>query len=401
MVNYLRINTQNYGLTGAAKKLTMLTRFVTTVFPRVEKELQGWKEIIDKAADQELRQQGLASIEKKKFHCLGGSVYTLMEGAHQDTLFFIVALQTISDYLDNLCDRADCLDMAAFRQLHLAFTDALEPEDTAGSRDYYSLYPHKDDGGYLASLVAECRKVLIQLPSYQLVKEDVMDLASLYSSLQTYKHTYIPLREGYLQEFFAEHRTELPGLDWWEFAAATGSTLGIFALIAAATTEKDYLSRIDKKTASLVAACCEAGARIREASPEEVDAHAAFGRNLGMCFQIIDDILDFTADEKTLGKPANSDFSQGILTLPVIYLLQDSNWSQPVRRMIAKRSFTNDELSFVKEGIHKTTSLQLAYQKALEYQDRARACLASLTTTPEPVRPIFHRITEMVIDRIR
>jgi heptaprenyl diphosphate synthase len=168
-----------------------------------------------------------------------------------------------------------------------------------------------------------------------------------------------------------------------------------------ATTEKDYLSRIDKKTASLVAACCEAGARIREASPEEVDAHAAFGRNLGMCFQIIDDILDFTADEKTLGKPANSDFSQGILTLPVIYLLQDSNWSQPVRRMIAKRSFTNDELSFVKEGIHKTTSLQLAYQKALEYQDRARACLASLTTTPEPVRPIFHRFTEMVIDRIR
>jgi tetraprenyl-beta-curcumene synthase len=238
MVNYLRINTQNYGLTGAAKKLTMLTRFVTTVFPRVEKELQGWKEIIDKAADQELRQQGLASIEKKKFHCLGGSVYTLMEGAHQDTLFFIVALQTISDYLDNLCDRADCLDMAAFRQLHLAFTDALEPEDTAGSRDYYSLYPHKDDGGYLASLVAECRKVLIQLPSYQLVKEDVMDLASLYSSLQTYKHTYIPLREGYLQEFFAEHRTELPGLDWWEFAAATGSTLGIFALIAAAARTK-------------------------------------------------------------------------------------------------------------------------------------------------------------------
>ncbi|HBI27484.1 MAG TPA: DUF2600 domain-containing protein [Peptococcaceae bacterium] len=234
MVNYLRSSIQNYGLTGTTKKLTMLTRFVTTVFPGVEKELRGWKEMIGKAGDQELRQQGLASIEKKRFHCLGGSVYTLMEGAHQDTLSFIVALQTISDYLDNLCDRADCLDMAAFRQLHLAFTDALEPERAEDSIGYYSLYPHQDDAGYLASLVAECRRIIIQLPSYHLVKEDVIHLASLYCSLQTYKHTHIPLREGYLQEFFAEHRAETPGLDWWEFAAATGSTLGIFSLIAAA-----------------------------------------------------------------------------------------------------------------------------------------------------------------------
>ncbi|MDD2555316.1 MAG: polyprenyl synthetase family protein [Syntrophaceticus sp.] len=168
-----------------------------------------------------------------------------------------------------------------------------------------------------------------------------------------------------------------------------------------AITEQDYLSRIDKKTASLVAACCEAGARIRGASPPEVDAHAAFGHNLGMCFQIVDDILDFTADEKTLGKPADSDFSQGILTLPVIYLLQDSNWSQPVRRILAKRSCTNDELSYVKKGIHKTASLQLAYEKALQYQDKAKACLASFPTTPEPVRSIFHKLTEMVMERIK
>lgn len=234
MVKDLVINTQEYGISGTAKKLTMLTRFVTTVFPRVEKELQGWKKLIDKASDQELRQQGLASIEKKRFHCQGGSVYTLIKGADQDTLSFIVALQTISDYLDNLCDRADCLDMAAFRQLHLAFTDALEPEGTEESRDYYRFYPHQDDAGYLESLVAQCRKILIQLPSYHLVKEDVLHLASLYCSLQTYKHTHLPFREGYLQEFFAEHRNETPGLDWWEFAAATGSTLGIFSLVAAA-----------------------------------------------------------------------------------------------------------------------------------------------------------------------
>lgn len=166
-------------------------------------------------------------------------------------------------------------------------------------------------------------------------------------------------------------------------------------------TEQNYLSRIDKKTASLVAACCEGGARIRGASPEEVAAHAAFGHNLGMCFQIIDDILDFTADEKTLGKPADSDFSQGILTLPVIYLLQDSNWSQPVKRILDKGSCTNDELSYVKEGMRRTASLQLAYAKALEYQNRAKACLVSFSTTPESVRSIFSNITEMVMERTK
>ncbi|CEO87370.1 conserved hypothetical protein [Syntrophaceticus schinkii] len=325
------IGIQN-GISSARKKLTMLTRFVTRVFPGVEKELKRWQEVVSTAGDPELRQQGLASIEKKKFHCLGGSVYTLMEGAHQDTLSFIVALQTISDYLDNLCDRAGCLDMAAFRRLHLAFTDALEPENThsaqltgipqisteedkpdedkrgvvtssaqasaahratidalepenthsaqltrilhlasadgdkqavvtSGTRasaahratadalepdgstdgsaeggigDYYSLYPHQDDAGYLKSLVEECRNIIRRLPSYQLVQEDVLRLASLYCDLQTYKHTHIPLREGYLERWFAEHATKVPELDWWEFAAATGSTLGIFALIAAA-----------------------------------------------------------------------------------------------------------------------------------------------------------------------
>lgn len=227
----LGIGIQN-GISGTRKKLAMLTRFVTQVFPRVEKELKGWQEMINTAGDPELRRQGLASIEKKKFHCLGGSVYTLMEGAHQDTLSFIVALQTISDYLDNLCDRVGCLDMSAFRQLHLAFTDALQPDGAVA--DYYSLYPHQDDAGYLNSLVGECRKTLKQLPSYHLVKKEAMNLASLYCDLQTYKHTHIPLREGYLEGWFAEHMPKYPELAWWEFAAATGSTLGIFALIAAA-----------------------------------------------------------------------------------------------------------------------------------------------------------------------
>jgi tetraprenyl-beta-curcumene synthase len=223
---------QDQGIVGTKKMLVLLTRFVARVFPKVEKELHRWQEHIKTAGDQELCCQGLASIEKKKFHCLGGSVYTLMEGAHEETLSFIVAFQTISDYLDNLCDRAGCLDAEAFRQLHLAFTDALEPDEPL--KDYYALYPYKDDAGYLQSLVMECRRVLEKLPSYDIIKMSVLRLASLYCDLQTYKHTHHHLREKHLSDWFAGHTDKYPELYWWEFAAATGSTLGIFALIAAA-----------------------------------------------------------------------------------------------------------------------------------------------------------------------
>lgn len=226
------IGIEKQGIVGTQKMLALLTRFVTRVFPRVEKELKRWQELIRTAGDAELRHQGLASIEKKKFHCLGGSIYTLMEGAHEETLSFIVAFQTISDYLDNLCDRAGCLDAAAFRQLHLAFTDALEPDKPL--HDYYRLYPYKDDAGYLQALVEECRRITGKLPSYHIVKENALKLALLYCDLQTYKHTYHQLREKQLQDWFARYAADYPDLYWWEFAAATGSTLGIFALIAAA-----------------------------------------------------------------------------------------------------------------------------------------------------------------------
>ncbi len=162
-------------------------------------------------------------------------------------------------------------------------------------------------------------------------------------------------------------------------------------------SEEDYLSRIDKKTASLVAACCGAGATIRGASQEEADACTAFGRNLGMCFQIIDDLLDFTSDEETLGKPTGSDFSQGILTLPVIYLLEHSGWREPIKKILEKRSCTSDDLSFVAEAADKTKSIQRAYRKAREFQEKAGECLSFIPTTP--VHPILYRLTELTMTR--
>ncbi len=224
---------------GMYRRMGLVANFTVSIFPEVERELGRWRQWLEKAEDPELRRQGLASIGKKRFHAQGGGVYALSMSAgysgtdsRRNLVAFIVAFQTISDYLDNLCDRAGCLESAAFRQLHLACTDALDPY--GGIVDYYQMYPYRDDGGYLAALVRQCRDVLQGLASYHLVQDEALRLARLYCDLQVYKHTHRDLREDLLQDWFAAHAAAYHGLDWWEFAAATGSTLGIFALCAAA-----------------------------------------------------------------------------------------------------------------------------------------------------------------------
>ncbi len=220
-------------LAAITSNLILLVRFVRKVFPLVDIELCHWKNYAATHGSRELTEQALASISTKKFHCQGGSVYSLYPGVHTpDFVRLVVALQTISDYLDNLCDRAGIADETAFRQLHLAMTDALDPDRPFS--DYYAAYPYKEDGGYLQSLVAACRKEIAKLPSYQLVKAEALRQAGLYSELQTYKHLDPLVRERKMLAWINPHLPYYPGITAWEFAAATGSTLGMFMLCAAA-----------------------------------------------------------------------------------------------------------------------------------------------------------------------
>jgi tetraprenyl-beta-curcumene synthase len=186
----------------------------------------------------------MASIRMKKFHCQGGSIYSLYPGCDIDNMIkLIVALQNISDYLDNLCDRTETKDENSFRQLHLAFTDALQPEMSI--HDYYSLYPHKEDGGYLNKLVTTCRECIGKLPAYELAKPHAIKLGRLYSELQIYKHLDMDIREKKVIEWSQQNMKEYPDITNWEFAAATGSTLGIFMLFASASDKRCTTKTID------------------------------------------------------------------------------------------------------------------------------------------------------------
>lgn len=209
----------------------MIRCFLQKILLEVNREVDRWQCYACDHMTGLLQEQALASIANKKFHCQGGGFYALYPGINaQEFVPFIVALQTISDYLDNLCDRASVTEETAFRQLHLAITDALDP--TAEHKDYYAQYPYREDGGYLDQLVHTCQDVLRPLPGYPAIRHDLLRLGTLYSELQTYKHIDVSLREQAMLDWL--HVVNTTELSHWEFAAATGSTLGMFMLAAAA-----------------------------------------------------------------------------------------------------------------------------------------------------------------------
>jgi len=104
-----------------------------------------------------------------------------------------------------------------------------------------------------------------------------------------------------------------------------GQVLELQHLFDVTRSEEDYTSAIEGKTASLFATACRIGGMVTHVDEPTLDALTRYGHHLGLCFQIIDDVLDLTADEETLGKPAGQDLVEGIYTLPVIYALAEDS----------------------------------------------------------------------------
>lgn len=213
------------------RKFLLLTRYVAS-FSKTKSLLKQWWSI-SKQLPSKLQEQAQASLKLKAFHCIGGSIYALYPDVnHKVMLQAIVALQTISDYLDNLCDRMRVNDDQAFRQLHLSFTEALDPNTPLS--DYYRYYPYQE-GIYLKSLVDNCREAIRQMPYYRQHQSLILQLASYYCELQILKHLQ-PDGELRLKQWI-NNEFKNTALGWNEWAAATGSTLGIFMLFAASFHE--------------------------------------------------------------------------------------------------------------------------------------------------------------------
>lgn len=162
-------------------------------------------------------------------------------------------------------------------------------------------------------------------------------------------------------------------------------------------TEQQYLHNIYRKTAALMEACCSAGASLAGLADDAVLLFKAYGRHLGLAFQITDDVLDITGKSSLIGKPVRSDLREGIITLPLIYLLEDPVWGSHLREVIEKRDFSSIALSFLDYPDCINGPVRRALARAAAYIDEAKACLSGLGNVL-PVE-ILKNLADFVLER--
>jgi heptaprenyl diphosphate synthase len=137
-------------------------------------------------------------------------------------------------------------------------------------------------------------------------------------------------------------------------------------------TVKEYLQRVEKKTAVLLGTSAYCSALVTQRSHARQEALRTFGRNLGMAFQIADDILDYSSSEAELGKPVGNDLKQGTVTLPLLYALEDKGVG-PELRQVLRGELSNGQHAEVVELVRGSNGIERAFALARQYADRATA----------------------------
>ena len=162
-------------------------------------------------------------------------------------------------------------------------------------------------------------------------------------------------------------------------------------------SETQYLRCAYSKTAVLLEACCEAGALLSTLDRNAVQQLKHYGRNLGMAFQITDDLLDIWGDPASTGKPVGSDLQEGTITLPLIYVLEDPRWGEQLRQLVHKRDFSPEALAFLTDPTCLTGPLAKAQQQAAAYVCRAVDSLHALEQGP--AREILEKMAALTLQR--
>ncbi|MEO8448778.1 MAG: polyprenyl synthetase family protein [Gemmatimonadota bacterium] len=161
--------------------------------------------------------------------------------------------------------------------------------------------------------------------------------------------------------------------------------------------EEHYDLLIRAKTASLISAACEVGAL--QASPEQRQAMARFGNSLGMAFQIIDDLLDYTEVEAVTGKPSGHDLKEHKVTLPLIFALPRLSPGQRknVNALMASPDPTTEQVSEVIAHVRAVGGVEYAHGRAQRFGEAAETALTTLA--PSPARDRLSACVAFVLER--
>ena len=180
---------------------------------------------------------------------------------------------------------------------------------------------------------------------------------------------------------------------------AEGEIMELMKTADISTTEADYIKIIDGKTAILMASACEIGAITAAVEPEIQEKMKEFGLSLGIAFQMIDDILDYSSCEENLGKTIGIDLEEGKVTLPLIHTLQNANPTEQnrIQEIITSDYVSRQDFDYVHQLMIQYKSLEYTTTEARNYLKRAHVILNEITTSPET--EALHFITDYVLSR--
>jgi octaprenyl-diphosphate synthase len=259
-----------------------------------------------------------------------------------------------------------------------------------------------NSSSYLAAVVVEL------LHTATLVHDDVVDEAELRRGFPTinkiWKNKISILMGDYLLAKSLIIATEIGNLELMNIIANVAKSMSKGELLQIQKSRKlnitveDYFQLIKDKTASLISACCEIGAMTTQASRDQREALKNFGLNLGIAFQIKDDLLDYESHVGILGKPVGHDLKDKKITLPLLYAFGDSDGREKKRvvRML-KNGVKRKEINQIIEFIIQRDGIKKAQEKAIFFKDLALQQLERLPATP--ARDVLKDLADFVVRR--
>jgi geranylgeranyl pyrophosphate synthase len=164
-------------------------------------------------------------------------------------------------------------------------------------------------------------------------------------------------------------------------------------------TRDAYYRSTYSKTASLFAASAESGALLSGAPRAIVDSMREYGCNLGMAFQIVDDILDFVGDEEEMGKPIGSDLRQGTVTLPLILYLEGHPENALVRAVFEEQEEREEKIQALVDMVRDSPAIESARQEAMRFTTGAKEAIRELS--PNRYRQVMLDLADFLLERRR
>jgi len=239
-----------------------------------------------------------------------------------------------------------------------------------------------------------------------LVHDDLIDGALLRRGMPTLNARWSPAATVLTGDFLFARAAKLAAeTDYLPLMKLFSDTLAIIVngeltqmFTARGLIERDnYYSRIYAKTASLFEMSALAAAMVATEDEETREAMRVFGYEVGMAFQIVDDILDFTGDQSTVGKPIGSDLLNGLVTLPAIYYAEEHPDDEDVLSLPGGGWKDTNRVQRLVDGIRKNAAIEKALEEARGAVNRALSALEDAPAVPE--KEALENLAKFIVDR--